>query len=152
MRDGMERTRRRFAESKTAFRAFGLGLAAVLAAAVALGSTIGAGPAFAVSGNERLAGDLELLTLQQVQANKIVPEHDQKRTAKCLAMAIAADIPEPDAAKLSEIFEGRSKADPALQKKWFTISKKDAPARNAQVMGAVDKLCKDLGPYIAPMM
>jgi len=109
-------------------------------------------PAWAISGKERLAGDLELLTIQQVQATKIVPDHDQKRTAKCLAQAIAADIPEPDAAKLVEIFEGRSKADAALQKKWFTISAKDAPARNAQVLQAVDKLCRDLGPYIKQMM
>ena len=109
-------------------------------------------PAWAVTGKERLAGDLALLTFQQVQASKIVPERDQKRTAKCLAQAITADIPEEDADKLVEIFEGRAKADLALQKKWFTISAKDAPARNAQVLQAVDKLCRDLGPYIKQMM
>ena len=84
---------------------------------------------------------------------KIVPTHDRKRTAKCLAQALVADIPEEDAARLSDIFEGRvTKGDPALQKKWLTIDAKSAPARNAQVLGQVDKLCPDLGPYVKQMM
>jgi hypothetical protein len=108
--------------------------------------------AWAVSGKERLAADLELLALPQVQETSTIPKNDQKRTAKCLGQAIATDIPEADAAKLSEIFEGRAKSDPALQKKWFSITAKDAPARNAQVLQAVDKLCPDLGPYVKQMM
>lgn len=116
------------------------------AGAVAL-SLVASAPAYAVSGKERLAGDLVLLTTQQVQNADVVPKHDKKRTAKCLAQAIVADIPEPDAAKLADMFERRTPNDLALQKKWFTISKKDAPARNAQVMQAVDKLCPDIGPY-----
>jgi hypothetical protein len=104
-------------------------------------------PAWAVNGKERLAGDLVLLTTRQVKAAEVVPEHDKKRTAKCLAQAIVADIPEADAAKLADIFERRAENDVGLQKKWFTISKKDAPARNAQVLKAIDKLCPDIGPY-----
>jgi len=112
------------------------------------GSAAPIGTAWAESkAKERLAGDLTLLTFQQVQASKLVPERDQKRVAKCLAQAIVADITEEDAARLSDIFEGRVKTDPALQKKWFTISKQDAPDRNKQVMQQVQKLCPDVGPY-----
>jgi hypothetical protein len=39
-----------------------------------------------------------------------------------------------------------------LQKKWFTIDANTAPARNAQVLQAVDNLCPDLGPYVRQMM
>jgi hypothetical protein len=126
-------------------RRIGAALAALLVAG---------GPALAeTKAKERLAADLELLTAGQMENSPIVPEHDRKRTAKCLAQALVTDIPEPDAARLSDIFEGRtSKGDPALQKKWLTISKKDAPARNAQVLQAVDKLCPDLGPYVKQMM
>jgi hypothetical protein len=115
---------------------------------------VASGPALAGSkAKERLAADLELLTAGQMENSPIVPKSDRKRTAKCLAQALVVDIPEEDAARLSDIFEGRtSKGDPALQKKWLTISKKDAPARNAQVLQAVDKLCPDLGPYVKQMM
>ena len=116
-------------------------------AGLGLGAAACSGAAWAISGKERLAGDLVLLTTRQVQNADVVPKHDKKRTAKCLAQAIVADIPEEDAAKLADIFERRTSNDLALQKKWFTISKKDAPARNAQVMQAVDKLCPDIGPY-----
>ena len=114
----------------------------------------GAGPASAESrAKERLAADLELLTAGQMEDSPIVPKGDRKRTAKCLAQALVADIPEAEAARLSDIFEGRvSKSDPALQKKWLTIDAKTAPARNAQVLQAVDKLCPDLGPYVKQMM
>ena len=115
-------------------------------AAVVLG-LVASAPAYAVSGKERLAGDLVLLTTRQVQNADVVPKHDKKRTAKCLAQAIVADIPEADAAKLADIFERRAENDVGLQKKWFTISKKDAPERNAQVLKAIDKLCPDIGPY-----
>jgi hypothetical protein len=124
-------------------------LASAVAAAVA-----GAGPAVqaASTARERLAADFELLMIGQMQGSPIVPERDQKRTAKCLAKALAADIPEEDAARLSDIFEGRAKSDQALQQKWLKISAKEAPARNAQVLGQVDKLCPDLGPYVKQMM
>src|SRR4051794_21822570 len=82
---------------------------------------------------ERLAANFELLTAGQLHDSKLVPQHDRKRTAKCLAQALVADIPEEEAARLSDIFEGRtSKSDPALQKKWLTIDAKSVPARNAQ--------------------
>jgi hypothetical protein len=126
--------------------------ALVTAAAVAAVGLAAAAPAFAVNGKERLAGDLVLLTTQQVKAAEIVPEHDKKRTAKCLAQAIVADIPEADAVKLADIFERRAEKDVGLQQKWFTISKKDAPARNAQVLQAIDKLCPDIGPYARQML
>jgi len=118
-----------------------------LAAATGSGAALFVDQAWAISGKERLAGDLVLLTTRQVENADVVPKHDKKRTAKCLAQAIVADIPEEDAAKLADIFEGRAPSDLALKQKWFTISKKDAPARNAQVMLAVDKLCPDIGPY-----
>ena len=124
--------------------------AAVLAASAAL---LAPGAARAEStAKERLAANFELLTAGQLHDSKIVPEHDRKRTAKCLAQALVTDIPIEDAARLNDIFEGRTKSDPALQKKWLTISAKDAPARNAQVLQAVDKLCPDLGPYVKQMM
>jgi hypothetical protein len=122
------------------------------ATAVAALSLVATAALAASSAKERLAADFELLTIQQVQSTKIVPQRDQKRTAKCLAAALAADIPEADAAKLSDIFEGRAKSDPALQKKWLTISAKEAPARNAQVLAQVDKLCADLGPYVKQLL
>ena len=127
----------------------------ILAAAPALlvGSVLWATPAWAESkAKERLAADFELLTMGQMQASPIVPERDRKRTAKCLAQALVQDIPEMDAARLSDIFEGRAKSDPALQAKWLTIDAKKAPARNAQVLQAIDKLCPDLGPYVKQMM
>lgn len=134
--------------------AVALGAAMVAAAVMITTAVIGAGPAAAkTAAKERLAGDLELLTAGQMEDSAIVPKADRKRTAKCLAQALVADIPEEDAARLSDIFEGRiSKSDPALQKKWLAISAKDAPARNAQVLQAVDKLCPDLAPYIKQMM
>ena len=121
------------------------GTAGLIAIGIAV-SLVGT-PAYAVSGKERLAGDLVLVTTQQVQAADVVPKADKKRTAKCLAQAIVADIPEEDAAKLADMFERRTPNDLKLQQKWFTISKKDAPKRNAQVIAAVDKLCPDIGPY-----
>jgi hypothetical protein len=131
-----------------------LGAAMVAAAVMITTAVIGAGPAAAkTAAKERLAADLELLTAGQMEDSAIVPKVDRKRTAKCLAQALVTDIPEEDAARLSDIFEGRiSKSDPALQKKWLAISAKDAPARNAQVLQAVDKLCPDLAPYIKQMM
>jgi hypothetical protein len=110
----------------------------------------------ASNGRDRLAADLAILTAAQFKDNKQVPERDKPRTAKCLASAIAADIPEADAARLSDIFEQRAAGDTdaarALEKQWLTIGKKDAPARYTQVMAQVQKLCADLGPYIAPVM
>lgn len=137
-------------------RRIGLAAAAMVvgAAVAAPGFTIGPVAAETVSkAKERLAADLELLTAGQMEDSPIVPKHDRKRTAKCLAEALVVDIPEEDAARLSDIFEGRvSKSDPALQKKWLTIDAKTAPARNAQVLAQVDKLCPDLGPYVKQMM
>jgi hypothetical protein len=131
----------------------GMAAAVIAAAALAAGLTIGPAAAETSKAKERLAGDLELLTAGQMEDSAIVPKGDRKRTAKCLSQALVVDIPEPEAARLSDIFEGRvSKSDPALQKKWLTISAQDAPARNAQVLQAVDKLCPDLGPYIKQMM
>jgi hypothetical protein len=101
---------------------------------------------------EHLAANLELLVIGQVKATKVIPERDQRRTADCLSKALAADVPDADANKLSAIFEGRAPKDPALQKKWLTISQKDAPARNAQVLARVDKMCADLGPYVRGML
>jgi hypothetical protein len=109
-------------------------------------------PALAVSGKERLAGRLVLVTIEQAEATELIPKHDKKRTAECLAKAIVADIPEADAAKLADILDRRVPNDPALQKKWFTIAKTDAPARNAQVLKAVDQLCPDIGPYARRML
>jgi hypothetical protein len=132
------------------------GMAAAVIAAAGLAAGLAIGPAAAETtskAKERLAADLELLTAGQMEDSPIVPKGDRKRTAKCLSQALVVDIPEPDAARLSDIFEGRvSKSDPALQKKWLTISAQDAPARNAQVLQAVNKLCPDLGPYIKQMM
>jgi hypothetical protein len=85
-------------------------------------------------------------------SNKTIPDRDKPRTAQCLAKAIVADIPEADAAKLADILDRRAPNDPALQKKWFTISKTEAPQRNAQVLQAVDKLCPDIGPYARRML
>ncbi|GAB2175307.1 hypothetical protein DLREEDagr8_08650 [Dongia sp. agr-C8] len=133
-----------------------VGEAKVLLTAGAL--LVGAGlagwsaPALAITGKERLAGRLVLMTTEQAQASDLVPKLDKKRTAECLAKAIVADIPEADAAKLADILDRRAPNDPALQKKWFTISKKEAPARNAQVLKAVDKLCPDIGPYAKRML
>jgi hypothetical protein len=127
-------------------------VAVMVAATAAVAVMAGSAPAFAVSGKERLAGRVELMTIQQAQATELVPKQDKKRTAKCLAKAIVADIPEADAAKLADILDRRAPNDPALQKKWFTISKTEAPQRNAQVLQAVDKLCPDIGPYARRML
>jgi hypothetical protein len=101
---------------------------------------------------ENLAANFEILVIGQVQATEVIPKRDQRRTADCLGKALAEDIPEDEAIKLNAIFEGRAKKDPALQKKWLTISRKEAPARNAQVMKAIDKLCPDIGPYVKRML
>ena len=70
------------------------------AAVAAPGFTIGPVAAETVSkAKERLAADLELLTAGQMEDSPIVPKHDRKRTAKCLAEALVVDIPEEDAAR-----------------------------------------------------
>jgi hypothetical protein len=130
-------------------RGFSLG-AAILGAVLAMVG--GVQPlAAATSGRDRLAADLETLTKQQLEPNKEIPDRDKPRTAQCLAKAIVADIPEADAAKLVEIFEGRAAPDKALDRKWLTIGKTEAPARYQQVINVVHKMCPDLEPYIAPM-
>jgi hypothetical protein len=105
-------------------------------------------PAQALDGKSRLASDLELSTVGFFQAQELIPKNDKPRTAKCLAQAMVADIPDADAAKLADIYEKRAKADDALAQKWLAITKKADPARNAQVMGQVKKICPDLGPYL----
>jgi hypothetical protein len=127
--------------------------AALAAAFLVLAPALSPQPAAAKSNaKERLAANFEVLTAGQLEGSPIVPPRDRKRTAKCLGQALAADIPDAEAEQLSAIFEGRAKNDPALEKKWLTISAKEAPARNAQVMKAVNKLCPDLGPYVKQMM
>ena len=124
--------------------AVGLLAAALVSAAVL--------PAAAVtSGRDRLAADLTILTTKQLAGNKAVPDRDKPRTAQCLAKSIAADIPDADAGKLSDMFNRRAAFDKALEVKWLTIGKKDAPARYQQVINAVHKACPDLEPYIEPM-
>ncbi len=144
------------AEPSTRSKGAALVVAALVLAAGALlvgaGLAGWSGPALAITGQERLAGRLVLMTTEQVEASGIVPKLDKKRTAKCLAQAIVADIPEADAAKLADILDRRAPNDPPLQKKWFTISKKEAPARNAQVLKAVDQICPDIGPYAKQML
>ena len=138
-------------------RQFGRGsrrAAAVMAVAMALAAagTAGIGSAgAATSGRDRLAADLQTLTLKQITPNKEIPDRDKPRTAQCLAKAIVADVPDADAAKLSDMFENRAALDKALERQWLTIAKKDAPARYQQVINAVQKLRPDLGPYIEPM-
>jgi hypothetical protein len=107
--------------------------------------------AAATSGRDRLAADLETLTKQQLASNKEIPDRDKPRTAQCLAKAIATDIPDADAAKLSDMFNRRAAFDKALEVKWLTIGKTEAPARYQQVINAVQKLCPDLQPYVEPM-
>jgi hypothetical protein len=109
---------------------------------------LGANPAAAVDGKARLAADLELSTVGFFEAQELIPKNDKPRTAKCLAQAMVADIPEPDAARLADIYERRAKADNALAQKWLAVTKKAAPARNMQVMTQVQKICPDLGPYL----
>ncbi len=126
--------------------------AAAVAMAMALAATGSIGTAWAASsGRDRLAADLETLTQQQLANSKTVPERDKPRTAKCLAQAIVADVPDADAAKLSDMFNRRVAFDQALERKWLTIGKKDAPARYQQVISAVQKLCPDIEPYVEPM-
>jgi hypothetical protein len=121
----------------------------LLAPALLLGALVfGANPAQAVDGKTRLASDLELSTVGFFQAQDLIPKNDKPRTAKCLAQAMVLEIPETDAAKLADVYEKRAKPDNALAQKWLTVTKKDAPARNAQVMGQVKKICPDLGPYL----
>ena len=125
-------------------------LGAVLIAATWMG--VAAGPAAAVtSGRDRLAADLTILTTKQLAGNKQIPDRDKPRTAQCLAKSIAADIPDADAGKLSDMFNRRAAFDKALELKWLTIGKKEAPARYQQVINAVQKACPDLEPYIEPM-
>jgi hypothetical protein len=117
-----------------------------------VGGALSLGAQAAPSGRDRLAGDLQTLTQQQLTTNKEIPDRDKPRTAQCLAKAIATDIPDADAGKLSDMFNHRGVAfDPVLEKKWLTIGKKDAPARYQQVINAVQKLCPDLEPYVEPM-
>jgi hypothetical protein len=129
------------------------GAAAAALAATLLAAVSMAGPAEAESTpQDRLAANFEIMIIGSVKANKLIPEQDKRRTADCLAKALAADVPDAEAEKLSAIAEGRAKNDPALQKKWLTISQKEAPARNAQVMGRINKMCADIGPYVKGMM
>jgi hypothetical protein len=107
--------------------------------------------ALAQSGKQRLAADLTINAAAYFKDSTVIPESDKPRTGKCLADSMVADIPEPDAGKLADIFEKRSPADPALIKKWITISQAN-PARHNQVLGEVKKLCPDLGPYLEPAM
>jgi len=123
--------------------AVGVAIALGMAAAVPAGAV--------TSGRDRLAADLEILTKQQLTTNKEIPDRDKPRTAQCLAKSIATDIPDADAAKLSDMFNRRTAFDKALEVKWLTVGRKDAPARFQQVINAVQKLCPDLKPYIEPM-
>jgi len=136
-------------------RRFGLGtgyVAAVLGLVLALALDGASRPAAAATpGRDRFTADLETLTKQQLAPNKEIPDRDKPRTAQCLAKAIAADIPEADAAKLSDMFNRRAAIDKALELKWLTIGKKEAPARYQQVINAVQKMCPDLAPYVEPM-
>jgi len=136
-------------------RRFGLGtgyVAAVLGLVLPLALDGASGPAAAATpGRDRFTADLETLTKQQLAPNKEIPDRDKPRTAQCLAQAIAADIPEADAAKLSDMFNRRAAIDKALELKWLTIGKKEAPARYQQVINAVQKMCPDLAPYVEPM-
>jgi hypothetical protein len=127
---------------------------AIVAAVLGMALVPGAGTtplAAATSGRDRLAADLETLTKQQLAPNKEIPDRDKPRTAQCLAKAIAADVPDADAGKLSDMFNRRLAFDKALEVKWLTIGKKEAPARYQQVINAVQKLCPDLEPYVEPM-
>ncbi|HEY4165001.1 MAG TPA: hypothetical protein VGM59_18185 [Dongiaceae bacterium] len=128
-------------------RQYGRGIPLLFACA-ALALLAAQPPAMAANGKTRLASDLELSTVGFFQAQDLIPKNDKPRTAKCLAQAMVMDIPEPDAAKLADVYEKRAKADNALAQKWLTVTKKDAPARNAQVMTQVKKICPDLGPYL----
>ena len=123
----------------------------LLVGGLLVGGLLTAGPAAANSGRDRLAADLELSIGAYLKTSP-VPEHDRARVAKCLGDSIVADIPVADAARLSDIIEARAAPDPALQKQWITINKKDAPARHEQVLGEARKKCADLVPYIEPMM
>jgi hypothetical protein len=128
----------------------GLGVAVALGVVVAAGG--GSLPAAAANGGrDRLAADLENLTKQQLSSNTTIPDRDKPRTAQCLAKAIAADIPDEDAGKLSDMFNRRAAFDAALEKQWLTIGKNEAPARYQQVINAVQKMCPDLEPYVEPM-
>ena len=124
--------------------------------AVLLGAVLAAGGgirplAAASSGHDRWVADLETLLKQQLADNKAIPDRDKPRTAQCLAKAMAADVPDADAAKLSDMFNRRAPFDQKLERQWLTIGKKDAPARYQQVINAVQKLCPDLKPYVEPM-
>ena len=126
-----------------------------VALALGIGLALGGGGIHALeaatSGRDRLTADLTTLTTQQLAPNKEIPDRDKPRTAQCLAKAIALDIPDADAAKLSDIFNRRAAADKALELKWLTIGKTEAPARYQQVINAVHKMCPDLQPYVEPM-
>lgn len=126
------------------------------AAALGLALAVGAGGLSEVAavgrGQARLAADLETPIVLQLKGGKLVPANDQARTAKCLAQAIVADIPDADAARLSDMLNDRAKLDQALERKWMAISEKDAPARYNQVMAYVQKTCPDLGPYVRGML
>lgn len=124
---------------------FGLALALLMAPALIP-------EASAQSGKERLAADLTINAAAYFKDSTVIPETDKPRTGKCLADSMVADIPEPDAGKLADIFEKRSPSDPALAKKWLTIRQADAPARHAQVLAQVKKRCPELGPYLEPAM
>jgi len=133
--------------ARTAGMAAAPGIVCLAIGLLGVAATAGA----ATSGRDRLAADLETLTRQQLATNKNVPERDKPRTAKCLAQAIVADVPDADAAKLSDMFNRRAAFDQALERKWLTIAKKAAPARYQQVINAVQKLCPDIEPYVEPM-
>jgi len=108
-------------------------------------------PAWATTAKERLAADLEISIGAFLKTSQI-PERDRDRTQKCLGEAVVADIPVEDAALLSDIFEQRAPANDALAKKWITIGRTSAPARNAQVMAQLQKNCPDLAPYLEPLL
>jgi hypothetical protein len=122
-------------------------LAALLAPAMLPIGTAQAG----TPGRDQLTMDFTAWLAPVIANNKNIPANDKPRTTKCLAQALVADIPEPDAQKLSDIFEKRAAPDNALKVKWLTIGKKAAPARYQQVINAMQKTCPDLVPYVEPM-
>jgi hypothetical protein len=124
----------------------GAGLAATIALLAAA-----AGPAAAMTGRDHLAQDLALNIGTGLKTSDI-PEADRDRTADCLAKAIANDIPDSDASRLSDIFEQRAQPDEQLQGHWLTITKQDGRLRYQEVMAQVHTKCPDLGPYVEQML
>jgi hypothetical protein len=77
-------------------------------------------------------------------AVKVLPAPDRPRGLACIAKALAADIPEADAARLADMLEQKTPPDADLVRRWLITEKTENPTRHAEVAARTAELCPDL--------